>query len=103
MSENGPSKYQELLEQAQALMKQAEELRLQEKRDAIAKIKQLISAYDISASELGYTVNPSKARASRGKPKYHGPGGETWTGVGRQPAWVKAALAEGKSLQDLSL
>lgn len=36
-------------------------------------------------------------------PRYRNPdnSAETWSGKGVQPAWVKAALAAGKALQDL--
>jgi len=34
--------------------------------------------------------------------KYRGPNGETWTGRGQQPAWVKAALRNGKTLRMLA-
>src|SRR3954452_6010508 len=38
-------------------------------------------------------------------PKYRNPDtpAETWTGRGRQPRWVQAALAEGRTLSDLSI
>lgn len=48
------------------------------------------------------------AKKSAAKPgamdiKYRGPNGETWTGRGQQPAWVKAALKSGKiTLQGLT-
>jgi DNA-binding protein H-NS len=36
-------------------------------------------------------------------PMYRNPlnSAETWSGKGRKPAWVEAALAEGKTLEDL--
>jgi DNA-binding protein H-NS len=47
------------------------------------------------------------APSSRRKvaPKYRNPdnAGETWTGRGRQPRWVRAALAEGRTLADLAV
>jgi DNA-binding protein H-NS len=47
------------------------------------------------------------APSSRGKvaPKYRNPNNpaETWTGRGRQPRWVQAALAEGRTLSDLAI
>jgi DNA-binding protein H-NS len=47
------------------------------------------------------------APSSRGKvaPKYRNPDNpaETWTGRGRQPRWVQAALAEGRSLSDFAI
>ena len=75
------------------------------------------------AAEVGYEVTFSKpgrgdrrrkkavetkpAASSREKvaPKYRNPDkpSETWTGRGRQPRWVQAALAEGRSLSDLAL
>lgn len=46
-------------------------------------------------------------KKTRGKvaPKYRNPGNprETWTGRGRKPLWVVAALDSGKKLQDLAI
>lgn len=42
----------------------------------------------------------AKASAAPGI-KYRGPNGETWTGPGLQPRWMKAALESGKTLADL--
>jgi DNA-binding protein H-NS len=38
-------------------------------------------------------------------PKYRNPGNpaESWTGRGRKPRWVQAALAEGQSLSDFAI
>jgi hypothetical protein len=38
-------------------------------------------------------------------PKYRNPANpaETWSGKGMRPAWVEAALAEGKSLESLEI
>jgi hypothetical protein len=38
-------------------------------------------------------------------PKYRNPGNpaETWSGKGKRPAWVEAALADGKSLESLEI
>jgi DNA-binding protein H-NS len=38
-------------------------------------------------------------------PKYRNPGdaSQTWTGRGRQPAWVAEALAGGARLEDLAI
>jgi hypothetical protein len=32
--------------------------------------------------------------------KYRGPDGETWAGRGATPRWLKAALEEGKKIED---
>ena len=38
-------------------------------------------------------------------PRYRNPrnAAETWSGRGRRPAWIEAALAEGVSLEDLEV
>jgi predicted transcriptional regulator len=44
-----------------------------------------------------------ETRALKGNPPaiYIGPSGQTWTGRGQQPRWVKDELASGKTLEDL--
>lgn len=46
-----------------------------------------------------------KVGKKRYVPKYVNPNDEaqTWTGLGRQPAWVREQLAQGKSLDDLRI
>lgn len=56
---------------------------------------------------LGGAADKVKARVMR-KPveaKYRNPANasETWTGRGRQPRWVAAALAAGKRLEDFKV
>lgn len=59
--------------------------------------------------DAGYSVDevmtPSKAKAPTKKapPKYHNldDNASTWTGRGRKPLWVLAAIESGKSLDDL--
>ena len=68
------------------------------------------------AQKLGYSLAelldspPSKQTAQKTlrksvAPKYQNPANhaETWTGRGRKPLWVQAALNAGKSLQDLEI
>lgn len=47
----------------------------------------------------------SPAKGTKVAPKYKNPADakQTWTGRGRQPLWVKAALESGKSLDDLKI
>lgn len=55
-------------------------------------------AYELFGAEDA----PKKVRRPA-KPKYQNPdnNGQTWTGRGKNPNWVKAALARGLSLQDM--
>ena len=71
--------------------------------------------YGVSVEDLtGAAPSPAKSKAKpkskpkrRGKvaPKYRNPGdaSQTWTGRGRQPAWVAEALSGGARLEDLAI
>lgn len=96
--------YADLMAQAQALMAQAEQARKEELSNVVADIKAKMKQYGITVADLGGAVGSGK-RASKSKtsaePKYKGPNGELWAGgPGRKPEWVRAILAEGKSVED---
>lgn len=61
------------------------------------------------AKELGFSLEELANGATKGKtksaPKYRHPENPnvTWTGRGRQPAWIKDGLASGKSLEDFAI
>jgi DNA-binding protein H-NS len=102
---------QELLAQKAALEKQIAETQRQERADAIAKVKALMAEYGLSAADIVGKASPAPrnsapAGASGRKvaPKYRNPAtGETWTGRGLQPNWLKTALASGKQLSDFAI
>lgn len=109
---------QVLLKQIEQLQKQADALRSREKADVVARIKEAIAHYDITADDL-FGATPAKstrrraavAKAGKGrkaaakKPagtaKYTDGAGRTWSGVGKRPNWFKEALAAGKQPEDL--
>ena len=104
--------YQELKEQAEKLMAEAERVREQEIADAIADIRQKIELYGLTAADLGLAKSVGGPGGGRGKPakaaksavKYRGPNGETWSGGrGRKPQWVVQALKEGRSLEEFAV
>ncbi|MBD3785365.1 MAG: H-NS histone family protein [Sphingomonadales bacterium] len=74
------------------------------------KKKEALSELDEIARKMGYSlaeltgVSSAKSRKAVA-PKYANPAdaSQTWTGRGRKPKWVEAALAEGKSLDDLAI
>jgi DNA-binding protein H-NS len=83
------------------LRRQVEE-RLHDHR---ATIEKQLEAIGGSIASLGGKI----ARSGRGKsslkgmkvpPKYRSPDGETWAGRGATPRWLKAAIKEGKRLED---
>lgn len=54
-----------------------------------------------AASEVRTSENAAPAATKGGGVRYRNPStGETWTGKGLQPKWLKAALAAGRSLAD---
>lgn len=113
------STYQELVAKKQALEKQAAELaeQIQAARDsehaeAVAKIKALMAEHGVSLSELGGRGGSKRskrgaARSSTGSkvaPKYRNQAtGDTWSGRGLQPKWLKAALASGRRIEEFKL
>lgn len=95
--------YSELVNQAQALMAQAEQVRKQELASVISDIKAKMKEYGITVADLGAagTVRKVGKAKSSAPAKYRGPNGELWAGgLGRKPEWVRALLAAGKSVED---
>lgn len=77
---------------------------LDERRKAEAR-----AAAENAAREYGFSLEDvlaaSPKRKTKSAPKYRNPHDprKTWTGRGRQPGWIKEALAEGKSLEELAI
>jgi DNA-binding protein H-NS len=97
---------QELLDQKAALEKAIDNTRKQEKSDALAKIRALMSEYGLSVSDLSTKGTPKTggAKGSKVAAKYrNSTTGDTWSGRGLQPKWLKAALAAGRKLEDFSI
>ncbi len=75
------------------------------------KRREAMAAVEAAAREHGFSLNDltgAKLAVRRGgkvAPKYANPQNaeQTWTGRGRRPQWVQAALASGKSLDDLAI
>jgi len=97
----------ELLAQKAALERQIIEAQRAERSNAISQVKALMTQYGLSPADLGSRASLAAPRAAGGKKvaaKYRHPAtGETWSGRGLQPKWLKAALAEGRSLSDFAI
>lgn len=97
---------QELLSQKQALEAQIEVTRQKERADAIAKVHALMSEYGLTVADLT-SRKVLKAPAAKGNKvaaKYRNAAtGETWSGRGLQPKWLKAALASGRTLGEFTV
>jgi DNA-binding protein H-NS len=104
--------YQQIRRQIEALEREAEKLKRAEVAGVIERIKLAIDAYGLTAADLGLAVSPKVAKAqtqgSAGKAlkkgklpvKFRDQSGNTWTGRGSQPRWLKGALAEGRNLDE---
>ena len=96
----------ELLEQKAQIEKQIDEAARNERAEAVAKVKALMADYGLSIADLG-SRGPTKAtRGAGGKvpAKYRNKAtGETWSGRGLRPNWLKAALAGGRKLEDFAV
>lgn len=91
----------DLLAQRAALDQQISETKERERADAISKVKSLMSEYGLTLADL--SSRPAKAVKTTAKvaAKYRNQAtGETWSGRGLQPKWLKAAIAGGAKLDD---
>jgi DNA-binding protein H-NS len=97
---------QELLTQKEALERQIEQTKKRDRADAIARVRALMAEYGLSLSDLGAKASSAAKTGSRGKvpAKYRNQAtGETWSGRGLQPNWLKAALAAGRKIDDFKV
>jgi DNA-binding protein H-NS len=86
--------YQELKAQADALIKQAEEVRKIENKEVIAEIRAAIREHGITAEQLGFAP-AGKGSRTKAPAKYRDPlTGKTWAGRGRTPLWLNGPYEE---------
>ena len=119
--------YREYQNQIEELQRKAATARKEEIGTTIRDIKKKIAEFGLTAADLGLAAPAAvrraakpaakaaaaaaepkgarkKRRSTAGKkvaPKYRGPAGDLWTGRGRQPSWVVAEIAAGRTLDDL--
>lgn len=117
----------DLIRQSEELRDQAQELMRRERPEVIARIKEAIAHYGLTAGDLGLGGGAGKAArtaaaaavepASDGKAaaagtkrrkirrtaavSYRDGQGNSWSGFGPKPKWLKDALASGVSEESL--
>lgn len=97
---------QDLLKQREDIDRQIEETRKAERAKAMQQIRALMSAFGIAASDMTAKAAPKSKSAPTKKAaiKYRNTAtGDTWSGRGLQPRWLKAALAQGARLGDFAV
>jgi DNA-binding protein H-NS len=96
--------YAQLQKQIASLETKAQKLKTAEVSGVIAKIKDAIAVYGLTATDLfgGRSVKTAKGKPGSGRRtgvKYADANGNTWVGMGKRPQWLRDALAAGKSLE----
>lgn len=84
--------YKELLQQREALEKAIAQARENEISSAVAKIRELVAEYGLTAQDI-FPGRASKSvitkSTSKVAAKYRDPAtGQTWTGRGKAPKWI---------------
>ena len=99
------AKLTDLLAQKATLEKQIADAQREERSGAIAQIKALMAEHGLTAADLNSRLGKTKKTGgSKVAAKYRNKAtGETWSGRGLQPRWLKAALASGKKLADFAV
>ena len=96
----------ELLAKKEALDREIEQTKKQERSEAVKQVRALMDQYGLTPADLAVR-NPPKAKGSTGRKvpaKYRNNAtGESWSGRGLQPKWLKAALNGGKKLSDFAV
>lgn len=99
----------ELLTQRAQLDQQIEQAQRNEKAAAIAKVRALMAEYALTAKDLQLAAT-AKARGKGPRTgakvpvKYRDKAtGDTWSGRGLQPRWLRQALADGRKLADFAV
>jgi DNA-binding protein H-NS len=100
----------ELIAQKAELEKQIADAQREEKSGAIAQVKALMAQHGLTVADLVANRGPSAGRQAGPKAggkvaaKYRDPAtGNSWSGRGLKPNWLKAALDSGKTLADFAV
>jgi len=94
----------ELLAQKAALEKQIAQTQRDDRERAIAQVKTLMAEYGLTAADLKARRGAKAGSGNKVAAKYRDKAtGDSWSGRGLQPRWLKAALATGKKLSDFAI
>lgn len=100
-------KLSDLLAQKAALEQQIIEVQREQRAQAITQIRALMTEHGLSLADLGSRPAAAPRQAPAGTKvaaKFRNAAtGETWSGRGLQPNWLKQALAGGASLDQFRI
>jgi DNA-binding protein H-NS len=111
--------YAQIVKQIETLTNEAEKLKRQEVDGVIARIKEAIGVYGLSAADLGLHEGgksrpgipsakragrkPASKRKSAGIVRFRDQNNNQWTGFGPKPKWLRDALASGKDIAEFKV
>ena len=98
----------DLIAKRDAIEAQIKEQTQSQRAEAIDKIKSLMQEAGVTLSDLGgkESKGQGKGGAKTGTKvaaKYRDQAGNSWSGRGLPPKWLKAALSEGKKREDFAV
>lgn len=99
---------EDLLARRAALDKEIVEARKQEKASAISQVRALMDAHGLTMADIaakpGTRGSKSGGKGAKVPAKFRNKAtGETWSGRGLQPKWLRAAIAAGANLDDFAV
>lgn len=102
------STLQDLLAQKADLERKIQETQRNERQTAIDKVRALMAEFGLTVEDLGGKASGAgRKKAADGTRKaavkYRDAAGNTWSGRGLQPRWLKEALAKGKALSNFAV
>lgn len=89
--------YLELEQQAAELMRQAEEIRAEQRQAVLQNVREAVQEWNITVAELGLRAKANDKRSKVAAKYQHPDTGKTWSGRGKMPSWMAAALQAGAS------
>ena len=98
----------DLIAKRDALEAQIQEQTQSQRAEAIDKIKSLMQETGVTLADFGgrESKGQGKGGAKTGAKvaaKYRDQAGNTWSGRGLPPKWLKAAMSEGKKREDFAV
>lgn len=94
----------ELLAQKAAIEQKIAEAQRAERSDAVAKVRALMAEHGLTLADLSSKSAAVKRTGAKVAAKYRDAAtGDSWSGRGLQPRWLKQALASGKKISDFAV
>jgi DNA-binding protein H-NS len=98
------SSVSELMAQKAAIEQQIAEAQRAERAGAVAQVRALMAEHGLTMADLSSKAATGKRTGAKVAAKYRDAvTGNTWSGRGLQPKWLKQALASGKKISDFAL